>query len=184
MSKKESLKRLLILVMSLISYICQVSLYAFIWFDQYATHDKAAAHVKVYFFERGHWTVIAIYAILLFAFYQMYGGLKIGYLKTTEVLFSQIFATVCVNVITYFQICLLVGNLVSPSVIIAMTIVGFIISAIGTFAADRVYRISFPPRKLLLIHGDRGADEIQQKFESRPDKFNIVKCLHLNENIM
>ena len=65
-----------------------------------------------------------------------------------------------------------------------MTIVGFIISAIGTFAADRVYRISFPPRKLLLIHGDRGADEIQQKFESRPDKFNIVKCLHLNENIM
>ena len=79
MSKKESLKRLLILVMSLISYICQVSLYAFIWFTQYATHDKAAAHVKVYFFERGQWTVIAIYAILLFAFYQMYGGLKIGY---------------------------------------------------------------------------------------------------------
>ena len=54
-------------------------------------------------------------------------------------------------------------------------------SAVWIFFANQVYRRIFPPRKLLLIHGDRSIEDILHKFASRKDKYTIVKCMGLEE---
>jgi exopolysaccharide biosynthesis polyprenyl glycosylphosphotransferase len=46
--------------------------------------------------------------------------------------------------------------------------------------ANRIYHTIFPPRKLLLVHGDRPIEPIIQKFQSRKDKYRIEKCLHIH----
>ena len=45
--------------------------------------------------------------------------------------------------------------------------------------ANKIYRTAFPPRELLLIHGDRPIEDIVNKFESRKDKYKITKCAFL-----
>lgn len=49
--------------------------------------------------------------------------------------------------------------------------------------ANRVYKAMFPPRKLLLIHGDRPIEDICSKFESRKDKYLIVKYEHIGRGV-
>ena len=41
----------------------------------------------------------------------------------------------------------------------------------------------FAPRKMLLIHGDRPHEELIRKFESRKDKYEICKSMHINAGI-
>ena len=121
--------------------------------------------------------------LLLFAFSSMYGGLKVGYLKTTEVVFSQVFSTLIVNVITYGQDSLIYWWLMNPKPFIIMTL----IQCVGVFCwsmiAQRFYRFLFAPRKMLLIHGDRPYQDLIRKFESRKDKYEICKCMHVNAGI-
>lgn len=47
--------------------------------------------------------------------------------------------------------------------------------------ANKIYRTAFPPRELLLIHGDRPIEYIVNKFESRKDKYKITKCEHIKK---
>ena len=47
--------------------------------------------------------------------------------------------------------------------------------------ANKIYRTAFPPRELLLIHGDRPIEDIVNKFESRKDKYKITKCEHIKK---
>ena len=47
--------------------------------------------------------------------------------------------------------------------------------------ANKIYRTAFPPRELLLIHGDRPIEDICKKFESRKDKYKITKCEHIKK---
>ena len=41
----------------------------------------------------------------------------------------------------------------------------------------------FPPRNLLLVSGERSTDGILHKFASRPDKYNICKCMDIAEGV-
>ena len=57
---------------------------------------------------------MCIYFIVLFFFTRTYGGFKIGYLKTGEVMFAQIFANICANFVFYVELCLLKYGFPSP----------------------------------------------------------------------
>ena len=50
-----------------------------------------------------------------------------------------------------------------------------------TFICNTFYRKVFPPRRMLLIHGERDIDDILRKFASRKDKYKIVKCIDIKE---
>mgnify|MGYP003484416226 CR=1 FL=1 len=70
MRKMESIKRLVVLQLSTIGMLIQIAAYGFIWFKYY---EKA---IKLVFWERGNWLVIAIYAVLLFFFMTTYRRLN------------------------------------------------------------------------------------------------------------
>ena len=44
---------------------------------------------------------------MIYFFYKIYGGFKVGYLRVFEVIYSQILSVCCVNFITYLQLCLI-----------------------------------------------------------------------------
>lgn len=48
------------------------------------------------FWKRGNYVVIAQYALMLYFFYRIYGGFKVGYLRVFEVLYSQVLSVLCV----------------------------------------------------------------------------------------
>ncbi len=177
MSKKESLKRLIILCMSFMGILIQTAIYAYTWLEVY--HMKLAWHNKFTF--KGHILMIFVYFVLILFFSTTYGGLKIGYLKPWDVYFSQVFAIVCVGIISYFQISLMEIRLVRGKPMVAMVIIQLIVAALWTYICNRCYRGFFPPRKLLLIYGDHPIEDILMKFASRKDKYEIAECVHMEE---
>ncbi len=165
MSRNETIKRTIILLWSLLGVAILTAMYMWVWTQVY--HGQYVFNVKLYF--RGHVLMAAVYVVLLFFFTSTFGGLKIGYLKPMDVFFSQVFAIIIVDVISYTQISLMEVRLVySPPMV--------------TLGGNKAYRIMFPPRKLLLIYGDHPVDDILRKFEGRKDKYQIAKLMYMGED--
>lgn len=170
---------MIVLCMSGICLAGQVFLYAYFWQKYYFLDVKKYLPL----WEKGHWLIIGIYAVLLLFFSNMYGGMRVGYKKNAEVIFSQVFATLAVNVITYFQLSLMVLQLYYFPVYASMAVLQILWVIVWIFAAGFIYRNVFPPRKLLLVHGDRPIDAILDKFASRKDKFEVCKCMHVSAGV-
>lgn len=179
MRPHESLKRATILLLSLIGLILQTAVYGYLWYNIYFPYIS----YRLPFWQKGHWLLILLYFALLTLFSQTYGGTKIGYLKGTDVLFSQFFALLCVNIISYIQLSLMALTLLRPSYMLWAAAVQLAIAAVWTFLCQKVYQRLFPPRKLLLIYGERPIQDIMGKFASRPDKYDIVKSMNLTEGL-
>ena len=179
MSKKESLKRATILCLSFLGLVIQTAIYAYTWLEVY--HMKLAWHNRFTF--KGHLLMIFVYFVLLLFFSTTYGGLKIGYLKPGDVYFSQVFAIVCVGIISYLQISLMEIRLVKGGPMIEMVLLQLVVAAGWTYLCNRCYRLFFPPRRLLLIYGDHPIESIMTKFASRKDKYRIAECVHIKEGI-
>ncbi|MDE6184710.1 MAG: exopolysaccharide biosynthesis polyprenyl glycosylphosphotransferase, partial [Lachnospiraceae bacterium] len=59
-----------------------------------------------------------------------------------------------------------------------------LIAAAWSWVCNIIYRRVFPPRDMLLVHGERDIKDILLKFASRKDKYNIVKCIDIKEGLM
>ena len=175
MKRMESVKRLVVLQLTSISLIVQIVAYAFIWYKYYKTSVVSEFYIK------GDLLVIALYAILLLFFYSTYGGTKIGYLKPFDVFFSQTFSTLMANALAYAILSLMNSGLVEPKAILIMTAAQLVFNLIWVFVSDAFYKMVFPPRELLLVHGERSIEDILFKFNTRKDRYIIAKCMNISE---
>ncbi|MDE6918685.1 MAG: exopolysaccharide biosynthesis polyprenyl glycosylphosphotransferase, partial [Lachnospiraceae bacterium] len=121
--------------------------------------------------------------ILLLFFTATYGGLKVGYLKPMDVFFSQVISLLCANIVSYFQISLLSLGLVTPYPLLLMMLGQIVVSAGWTLVSHKLYQRFFPPKQLLFISGGRPTEDILKKFETRRDKYNIIKCAAESEGL-
>lgn len=173
MKKLETYKRLIQIAMSSICIGMQMAIYAVFWYGYYSER----MYLKFYF--KGHLLMLFVYVVLLFFFSQMYGGMRIGYLRYGEVMFSQVFATLCVNAITYLQMCLMVRGFLDIRPMLYMTLSEAAVIVLWTMGSAGIYRRIFSPRNLLLVHGDRPVEDILQKFATRKDKYQVTKNIHI-----
>ncbi len=191
MKQVESIKRIFVLCLGLFGLLMQTGVYAFFWFRVYypivsspriSTDGYMLGNgLKLYF--RGHLLVIAIYFVMLLFFSNTYGGLKIGYHKAMEIFLSEIFSVLMVNVLSYFQISLLRNWLVPVYPMLEITAIELAISFLWAVTTNWFYRSIFPARQMLLISGEYPVDDILRKFNSRPDKYNVVKCMNIKEGL-
>lgn len=174
MGRIESVKRTIILQMSLIGLVFQTVLYIYVWHKVY--NDIMQSGMWRSFHRKGFWLLAAVYFILLLFFTATYGGLKVGYLKPMDVFFSQVISLLCANIVSYFQISLLSLGLVTPYPLLLMMLGQIVVSAGWTLVSHKLYQRFFPPKQLLFISGGRPTEDILKKFETRRDKYNIIKC--------
>ena len=185
MKRFESLKRVIVLWLKFAGLLMQTAVYAYIWFEYYypIVNGYFMGRQGLKFYRNGHILMIALYLVLLFFFTNTYGGLKVGYLKPMDVFLSQFFAVIFVNIITYVQISLMRNWIVTPVYLVAASGVQILIALVWINFCDYFYRRVFPPRDMLLIHGERAIEDILQKFSSRKDKYRIVKCMDVKEGL-
>ncbi|MBE5885040.1 MAG: sugar transferase [Lachnospiraceae bacterium] len=177
MRRMESIKRLVVLQLTTIGLLIQVVAYGYVWYKYYEPV------IKLFFWGRGNWLVIGLYAALLLFFTSAYGGTKIGYLKPLDVYLSQVFALLIANIFSYFQISLMCEWFAPTKPILIMTAIQLFFALIWVFASDFFYKMVFPPRQLLLVHGDRPIDDILYKFGTRKDRYIITECININRGI-
>ncbi len=178
MNIKETVKRTVILLWSILGVAILTAIYAYVW--TMLIHGRLVWHVKLYF--KGHLLMVFVYFVLLFFFDSTFGGLKIGYLKPWDVFFSNVFAIVIVDVVSYLQISLMEIRLFRGDVMLFMALVQVAFAGAWVYLGGRLYHLFFPPRRLLLIYGDHPIDDIRDKFATRKDKYRIEKLMYMGED--
>lgn len=179
MRKLETYKRLILLVLSGVCLLLETGIFYYFWKTNFSPSITQLTGVEYYY--RAELLEVAFYALILYFLSHMYGGMRIGYLKNAEVVFSQAFATIATNVLIYAELSILAKRLFILKMFFLMTILQVLVAIIWNNAAYWIYKSIFPPRKMLLIHGDRPIEGIMNKFSGRQDKYDIVKCMHVSE---
>ena len=174
MNNTEQFKRIIKWLSSCVIICAEMAVYWIVWIAYYNQN------IELPFFRKGNWLMAAMFGVLLYFFSKIYGGLKIGYLKFGDVIYSQILALFCTTVITYFQICLLDRHFVNAVPLLAMMAAQVVIIILWTFAFQKIYASLFPPRRMLLIYGDRPAFGLKEKIDSRSDKYIICEAIHID----
>lgn len=174
MNQREQFKGLMKFFSSVIAVAVQMFLYWNIWMGYYSSN------IELPFFRKGNWLMVAFYGVLLFFFVHTYGGLKVGYLRKGDIIYSQILAAMCVNAITYVQICLLDRHFVNAIPLVVMTLIQAVIIALWAVAFHYLYTKTFPPRKMILVYGERPAFGLKDKINAREDKYNICEMVNMD----
>lgn len=179
MRKLETSKRIITLLMSCVCLALETAVFVYYWMTNFSPSITNATGTPYYY--RADMLQTAFYIIMLLFLSNMYGGLKLGYLKNAEVVFSQTFATLAANVLLYVQLSIMAKQFFVPNCFFYMMVIQFVLILIWNRIAYLIYKSIFPPRKLLLIYGNRSVDNIIPKFESRKDKYTIVRCISMEE---
>lgn len=170
-------KRITQLFLSFYNLEYQTIVFAYFYISFYSTWMRLGYYFK------GHIAFVALYAILLFLFSNMYGSLRIGYQKNVDIIISQVMSTFLANLITYFILSLFCMELMNLVYYTPMTIMQLVGSSVCVVLSGQIYRHMYPPKDLLLVHGDRPIEDIMRKFESRQDKYNISKTINISEGV-
>ena len=177
----KTLTRFIVLQLSFVGLLFHTAIYAYFWFEAYYPFLRYHRNFKYYF--KGHVLILGIYFVLLFFFANTYGALKVGYLKPIDVLISEFFSLLFVNIVSYFQISLMANWVVKVEPIAWTMLIQTVFSAVWVFICNFCYYKAFPPRDILIVHGERPIDDIIAKFESRRDKYKIAKCINIAEGM-
>lgn len=175
MSKREDYKRFIVFCMDSIVVLAQAAVFAYVWYAFYR------GLIFKPFWRKGNWVFILLYAVINVLFSNLYGGLKVGYLKKADVIYSLTLASICTNVVAYLQITMINRWFLNPVPMLEITLVDFLIIAGWTLGSQYLYARLYSPRNLLVIYGDRNPRDLIQKMNSRKDKYHISGKVHVNQ---
>ncbi len=173
---RDQYKRFLRILAVLVILLLETMVFAWVWQRYYA--EKLWLE-PFYFW--GDVFIVVVYAAYELLFMYIYGALKIGYLKGSNVIYSQALSGLCANVVMYVQILLLWRHLPDPRPLLVMTGVDILIAAICSFLFDRLFARLFPPKQLLMIYDEYPVENLCRKMDSRRDKYRIAKKISVAE---
>ena len=176
--KLEIFKRLINLGLIAVCLLLEVAVFGYHWVENF--NERVVENLQQFWY-RGNWIEISFYSIVLLLLSATYGGIRLGYQKNAEIVFSQVLSTLMADIIIYMELSILARQLFVVDVFLTMVVEQILCVLVYMNIANRIYRSIFPPRKLFLIHGDRPAEVLRGKFESRKDKYVVTRTIHVNQ---
>lgn len=157
----------------------QTGMYAWLWYNQHAPN------MKIQYYRRGDWAVIALYALMAVLFLKIFGGFKVGYLRNMDVLYGQALAILFQNGVAYLQLSLLglwkFGTHIET--FIYLMIAEGILALVWTLTTRYIYARLYPPHQMLFIYGDIDPSNLVNKLARRRDRYQIKEMINLNEGM-
>ena len=174
--KRKRYKRLIKIGAAVILLFMLTGIFGYVWYKYYSDV------IVLPFYRRGNWVLIAIYCMLTTLFFRVYGGFRIGYLKSTDMLYSQFLSMIFVNVVTFFLISLIGRHFMDSTPVVVMTAVDLGVIALWTAASNKMFLLIYPPRKLIILYGSHQAADIVIKMSERVDKYMICESINFSED--
>lgn len=172
--KLDQYRRILQFWLSVAIILATTLIFINIWQDYY---NKG---IVFPFYYKGYWLVGAFYAFFFALFSYIYGGLQFGYLKNTNVIFSQTLAAVCANIVIYLQTVLLSARFINFSPMILLTLIDVCAICIWSTLITMLWKKIFPPREILLLYQEYDPTEMLKKMRTRKDRYEITKSVNVD----
>lgn len=177
MRKRERYKRLIMFLASVLIVAIQTGAFAYAWFHDY--------HVKEIIGRRygywGHWALIGLYALMVVLVSKLFSAFKVGYQRVLDVLLSQIFSVLLVNIVAYLQLALIGRWRFLQHIGPMLKVAGFNLVAVVLWVLFMrlIYTRIYPPHEVLLIYGKFSPKPLIRKMEGRKDKYIITGTISL-----
>lgn len=170
-------KRMIMFWSKMFIVLLQTGMYGFLWYNHYKDM------MPISYWRRGNWAIVALYGLFILVFSRAFGALKVGYLKTWDIMYSQVFTIACVNGVTYLQLSLINGDwkfLENSRPMFLLCLLDFAVVLAWALFMRWIYAIIYPPHEMLLIYGDISPDSIIRKLASRKDKYHVKDKIALS----
>lgn len=170
-------KRMIMFWSKMFIVLLQTGMYGWLWFHHYKDM------MPVEYWRRGNWVIIALYAMFIMVFSRAFGALKVGYLKTWDIMYSQFLTIFCVNGVTYLQLSLINGDwkfLENSRPMFVLCFLDIMFVLLWAIFMRWIYAFIYPPHEMLLIYGNISPDAIIRKLESRKDKYHVKEKVALS----
>ena len=131
----------------------------------------------------GKYVLAGVYCVLSYLFIKNSDGFQFGHLRKADLWVAQWIAMLIVNVITYFQLCLIANAMVSAVPMLLLTAVDVIVSTFFIFVFKAFYHHVYAPYNMVMIYGSRTAAGMKLKMDSRRDKYQVNHMIHVDKGL-
>lgn len=132
---------------------------------------------------KGKYVLMGVYGLLTYVFFQNSECTGFGQLRRLDLVIGQIIALLLVNFITYLQLCLMENAVLSLSPMLTLYIIQILTAVVAVVFFNWLYHKLYAPHNMLLIYGDERGAGLKNKMDTRRDKYNIRRIIHINEGI-
>ena len=126
------------------------------------------------FAHKGKYVLAGVYAVLLFLVFENSECTKFGQLHWTDLAVGQVISLVLVNVVTYFQLCLISNGVISVAPMLVLTAAEAVLALLAVLAFNKLYFKLYPPHDMLLVFGSESALSLKFKMDSRKEKYRVT----------
>lgn len=131
------------------------------------------------FYEKGALLLTFVYIIIYLLFSKIYGGHKIGYLKVTDIIYSQSLSVLFCNFITYLQISLIAKELVNPLILLVMTTIEIVVVILWALICNKLYYTIYSPIQILVLYSNNSIFSLIAKMNKHKDKYKIANAIDI-----
>ncbi|MCH5324916.1 MAG: sugar transferase [Eubacterium sp.] len=172
---KEKYKRVALFIDSLVLLTWLTSAFGIIWINFYN------AQMQNSFFAKGNWVLFGLYMAILWVFSKIYRGLKVGTLKTADIIVSQILATFCTNVVAYFQISLIARQMLEIGPMFIGMLYQSAVIVIWALVSGAIIRNLYPAKNVVMLYGnEHPAMMLAEKMSRRSDKYLVSEMINVS----
>lgn len=150
--------------------------YYYIWKTKYRDIPTMPA-----LYGNGKYVLVGVYSILIIVLFYLCDSFQYGHLKLSDVVISQWIAVIIVNLITYFQLCLIANKMIHPLPVVFLTGIDFVLIFILVYIFTAVYHKNYVPRKMLMVYGTKNAVDLKFKMDTRSDKYVISALINVDK---
>lgn len=179
--RRERYKRLIMFFASLFVIGLQAANFAYIWFTEYNRRSV----IQIYYWRRGNWVLIGLYALIVFLMSKLFGALKVGYMRVQDVIIAQICSVICTNIIAYIQLAL-IGRwrfLDHLEPMLRLTGINLVIVVLWVIFMRWIYNTIYPPKSVILIYDEHNPEKLLKNIASRKDKYEIAEAVLIDRGI-
>lgn len=170
---KFAYRRSVVSLVRLLYLVGLVLIFYFIW---------QGAYEEASFWDLGNYVVLVSYSGMLALFMNLYGALRVGSLRITNLLLSCFFALLFADFFIYLELSLIARKMLDLLPILAIFIMQFLLSMLGCYAMNTVYYALNETRQVVAIFdGDRDDAAVIQKMELVDRRFEVACTMDARE---
>lgn len=132
---------------------------------------------------RGKYMLCAVYFLIVYVIFDLCDSFKFGHLKLMDLIISQWVSILIVNIITYFQLCLIANKMIPFKQIILLIVVDYIFVLCVCYIYTVFYHIIYVPKDIIMIYGDNESLILKNKIDTRKDRYKITETIKSDKSL-
>ena len=133
---------------------------------------------------KGNYVVVVVYFIMLLVFMSVFGAHKYGTARLHDLIYSTCLAAIGTNFFTYFELCLVARQILSPWGIIIASIIQCFFAFICCYCTNSVYFLVNHVKNILVITGgSETSAKLVRKMQTIENRYRLERGISPEKGI-